>query len=271
MVFLEWLHCLSHLYDGEELWCEHRIKSFDNTPMTAKIALQVKYSSPCKINHSKACVFWPAAEKEELTKAKMSSFQKFLLLVIAGVIITTSITVAVFIFINFCIKKKAKFKIRSESNSYTNRSNIQSTLKSPEAKAPPLPSRDQFLSEDSDSHNYEDMDTLPDCLKVEEETKCLQQTPNFHSPNTWKNSQDEISTSEDYDDIDKPDHGAFKSHEDLTSLPDYVDLEDDTPVFPLQSLPLADNAKCEDSQSASDSYDDIDQLESAGEDYDEVG
>ncbi|KAI2664287.1 Ankyrin-1 [Labeo rohita] len=76
-----------------------------------------------------------------------------------------------------------------------------------ENEKPPLPSRDQFKSMDSVDQSYEDVDTAPDYVEIEDELKppVPQQptiTPHYTIVKTKNQEQDAVS--EDYDDVIMP-------------------------------------------------------------------
>ncbi|XP_076867208.1 uncharacterized protein scimp isoform X2 [Brachyhypopomus gauderio] len=219
----------------------------------------------------------------------MANLKLFLILTLTGVAVTTFTIVAVFIIINVCIQKKAEFRKRAQPNNYMNGANMQSTRGVEEP--PPLPSRDQFLSEESDDNSYEDIDASSD---FKEDSKRLQQTTVFNSSYTSANYQNKMSASEfhhtvtgsyedmaslpDYVDLEDgtpmaslPDYVDLEDGTPVASLPDYVDLEDGTPMVSLQPLSLAVHTQCEDGQSTSDSYDDVGAFDNSSEDYDDVG
>lgn len=180
-------------------------------------------------------------------------FQKFLLLIIGGVFASSLVIVILFIIINMCIGRKvAKYAATSQNDAQSS-FQMASTFKhnGQEDVRPPLPPRSQFDTE-SMTNSYEEVAENP---MVEDETSSLQKPVISNPPETRINFQDNNSVSESYDDVDRPQSERY-SYEDVSSLPDYLDL--DPP--PLQEV----------SDTGSENYDDVDKLHSDNEDYDDV-
>ncbi|KAL7838529.1 hypothetical protein AOLI_G00269330 [Acnodon oligacanthus] len=201
----------------------------------------------------------------------MADSQYFLWLVLVGVIVTTLTIVLIFILINVCISKHAARRraqiSRTKQNVSSHEVNSLFTTHTDEEKPPPLPSRDQFLVE-SRSHSYEEMDACVELVKAEVQTLAPPQPPFIQHCETQLNLEDGKSVSESYDDIEQLNQDVAQSYEDVASLPDYLELEEEPPA--LQEEPEFHNVQT-DSQESLASYDDIDALDNASEDYDDVG
>ncbi|XP_036435730.1 uncharacterized protein LOC118814302 [Colossoma macropomum] len=202
----------------------------------------------------------------------MADSQNFLWLVLVGVIVITLTIVLIFILINVCISKQAaKRRAQISKTKQTNSSDEKNDLFTAhidDEKPPPLPSRDQFLDADSRSHSYEEMDACVEPVKAEVQTSAPPQPAFIQHCETQPDLEDGKSVSESYDDVEQLDQDVGQSYEDVASLPDYVELEEEPPA--LQQEPEFHNAQT-DSRESLASYDDIDVIDVASEDYDDVG
>ncbi|XP_066514738.1 uncharacterized protein [Hoplias malabaricus] len=202
----------------------------------------------------------------------MAPFTSFLWLMLVGVIVSTLTIVLIFIIINVCISKnverrRANISKANQANSEPKESGLFSANIS-EEKPPPLPSRDQFLIEESRSNSYEEVDAdacvEPVNVEVQQALPPLQSTF-IKFPETNNNWDDVKSVADSYDDVEQFDHSAPQSYEDVASLPDYVELEEEPP-------PLQEQAEFHSqSEESLASYDDIGAIDNVSEDYDDVG
>ncbi|KAL6463424.1 hypothetical protein MHYP_G00278150 [Metynnis hypsauchen] len=201
----------------------------------------------------------------------MADSKYFLWLVLVGVIVTTLTIVLIFILINVCISKQAARRraqiSKTKQTDSSNKANGLFTAHTDEEKPPPLPSRDQFLVE-SRSHSYEEVDACVEPVKAEVQTLAPPQPPFIQHCETQLTLEDGKSVSESYDDIEQLNQDVAQSYEDVASLPDYLELEEGPPA--LQQEPEFHNIQ-NDSRESLASYDDIDALDNANDDYDDVG
>ncbi|XP_072550017.1 uncharacterized protein [Salminus brasiliensis] len=198
----------------------------------------------------------------------MAHAPNFLWLVIVGVLVSTLTIVLLFIIINVCISKQvARQRARRSKPNQTNLSheNLFPENADVEQKPPPLPSRDQFLTE-SMSNSYEEVDKLVEPMKVEIQSSAPPRPLIQHCE--IQSEQEELkSVCESYDDVEELNKNESQSYEDVASLPDYLELDEDPPAF-QQQPELLNTPNC--SRESLASYDDIGELD-ASEDYDDVG
>lgn len=199
----------------------------------------------------------------------MAQMPSFFLLLIVGIIVSTLTIILIFVIVNVCIGKHAARQEAQElRQNHTNLSHdhLFPAHEDVEEKPPPLPSRDQFLSE-SRSNSYEEVDTLMNPTKVEIQSSTPPQPTFIQQCKTQFEEQDVNSVGESYDDVEQL-NNASQSYEDVASLPDYLELDDELPA--LQHQPqLLSTENC--SRESMASYDDVGELDNVSEDYDDVG
>ncbi|KAG9282026.1 hypothetical protein AMEX_G618 [Astyanax mexicanus] len=193
----------------------------------------------------------------------MAQMPGFFLLVIVGIIVSTLTIILVFIIINVCISKQA---LKKPPNFLSFCHSLFPAHADVEEKPPPLPSRDQFLSE-SRSNSYEQVDTLISPMKVEIQSPSPPQPTFIQDCKIQFEEEDNKSVGESYDDVEQL-NNASQSYEDVASLPDYLELDDNLPAFQHQEQFIS-TENC--SRESMASYDDVGELDNVSEDYDDVG
>ncbi|MCJ8748762.1 hypothetical protein PDJAM_G00168590 [Pangasius djambal] len=194
------------------------------------------------------------------------TFQKFLLLLLVGVFASTLVIVILFVIINMCIRRKAA-KYAAMSVNHTKSSyEMNNSFKhvGQEDIRPPLPPRTQ-LDTQSMTNSYEE---VPENLTVANQTSCLQDVVMSHPPKTHISFQDNNSASESYDDVDQLQNvtNSYKEVPENLTVANQTSCLQDVVI----SHPPKTHISFQDNNSASESYDDVDQLQNAPCSYEDV-
>lgn len=124
--------------------------------------------------------------------------------IVIGMVLSSLVTAVVFLLIKKCFWKAEKYETnsRSEANNFYADSRPYHT-KDIEDDVPPLPPRDMFDSTES-VNQYEQVDSLPDYLKVEDEKPAVMHQVAVTEKAKEAYNIDQDASSEAYDDVVAP-------------------------------------------------------------------